>query len=324
MSSRSISVLSALAFFFGLAIVTLVQLPWNTMLWSEIQNTGHTFAFGLLALVALAFLRSSGISTSDRPLRDYLAAFAFCLVAGIAVELVQFKIGGDADPVDVLRDAVGIISFLGFYAVLDPRLAQYWKRKGGIWRTGATTLSLLLLLAGLLPLIGLSTAYLQRDRAFPVLIDFEAGWPMDFISTPNASLSTVPAPSEWHMHNESRVGRLILHPAQYPGLALLEPVTDWSGYAYLSFHIYSENPEAITLILRIHDRRHNYRFDDRFNTKLTIAPGDNAFRIPLEKIRSAPRNRKMDMKAIVNLMIFAVEPDQALQFYLSNIRLERD
>jgi hypothetical protein len=226
--------------------------------------------------------------------------------------------------VDVLRDATGIISFLGFQSVRDPRLAQFWKLKGGLWHTGGAIISLLLLLVSLLPLIGLTTAYLKRDRAFPVLIDFDAGWPLHFIKTPGARLSIVPAPTEWHAPEESRAGLLKLHPARYPGLSLLEPVADWSGYTYLAFHIYSENRETRTLILRVHDRQHNYRFDDRFNTKLTVAPGDNTFRIPLEKIRSAPRDRKMDMTEIVNMTIFAIEPEQALQYYLSDIRLERD
>lgn len=293
------------------------------MLWNEIQNTGHIFAFGLLVLLALTFIRSTGIAASNVP-QGYLLAFAVCLAAGIGVELVQFVTGGDADPVDVLRDALGIISFLGFYTVLDPRLTQHWKRKGDLLRAGVAIFSLLLLLVGLLPVISLSTAYLQRDRAFPVLIDFNAEWPLEFIRTQDASLSTVPTPEGWQQTGDEQVGRLTLYPARYPGLALIEPVADWTGYAYLSFHIYSENPESRTLTLRIHDRQHNWRYDDRFNTKLTVAPGDNAFRVPLAQVRTAPRNRKMDMKAIVNLMIFAVEPEQSLQFYLSNIRLERD
>lgn len=316
--------LLAIAFLSGLAIVTLVQLPANSLLWREIQNTGHSFAFGMLALVAFFLLRTTGLNKGDKPASAYLGAFALCLATGIAVELVQFRIGRDADILDVLRNGIGSISFLGIYAAFDPKLAKYRKKKRGLFRGALVTGSLLLLLAGLLPLIGLSASYLQRDRAFPVLIDFDADWNRSFISTQDSRLQLVPAPPSWQQTGNKRAGLITLYPAQYPGLALHDPVGDWTGYSYLSFHIYSENPQEYTLTLRIHDRQHNWRYEDRFNTRLSIQAGDNLFHIPLEKIRSAPKGREMDMTAISNMTLFAVEPEHPLQFYLSNVRLERD
>jgi len=84
----------------------------------------------------------------------------------------------------------------------------------------------------------------------------------------------------------------------------------------------SESDHPIELVLRIHDRRHNEDYADRFNRSLTFQPGINAFRIPLDEIRAAPAGREMDLSAIERLSVFAVAPEAQLSLYLLELRLE--
>lgn len=322
MDTRLNIVFLGLGFFSCLALVTLVQLPGDMMLWREIQNTGHIPVFGLLTLIALFLNRTTGLTARHNIAQEYLIALTAILVTGITIELVQPAIGRDADIGDVLRNLVGSVSFLGLFAAIDTRLGGFWGTKKRIWRNTLAGLSLLLLITALIPASGLLLSQIQRDRAFPVLIDFDAQWPQAYLSIQNARLSRVDAPDSWPAYANTTVAQITLQPAPYPGITLEEPSSDWSGFSRLAFHVYSEEPQAYRLTLRIHDRQHNYRFEDRYNATFTIVPGDNLIHIPIETIRSAPATRAMDMTAIKNLMIFAIGPERPLQFYLSDIQLK--
>jgi hypothetical protein len=312
----------SLTFIVGLLIVILVELPGNSIFWQEAQNSGHILVFGLLSLVALFILRSIRWFKEHNHTWTYLGAAMLSLLAGIIVEFIQLSVGRDAEILDVLNDVVGILSFLGIYTFVDPALKTFRSKEGGRFFLGIFGISILLLLIGITPLINLTISYYQRDNAFPKLIDFSKRWPLAFISTQDATLQIAEAPEQWQQSGQEHVGKLTLYSAQYPGIALKEPVSDWSSYSYLTFYIYADTTQLIKLSLRINDRQHNQQYDDRFNTSLNIAQGKNQFRISLNDVRNGPNDRELDLHAIEKLVLFSVKSDQAVQFYLSNFYLE--
>jgi len=59
---------------------------------------------------------------------------------------------------------------------------------------------------------------------------------------------------------------------------------DWSAYRNLRFKVASGYGENMDLLVRIHDRKHDYNCQDRFNQKLKIHPELNEIIIPLAQI----------------------------------------
>jgi len=311
-----------LTFLAGLFIVMIGELPGNSLLWREAQNTAHIFAFGFLAIISLLLVQSTSGLKKHHPAWTYPIAVIISLLAGISIELIQMGIGRDAEVHDVIRDLLGILSFLGLYAYFDPALSRYRNQQNRRILSVAMLASLALLIAGLIPLTNLTVSIVQRNTAFPTLIDFSQRWPSAFITTQDAELSVVNLPVQWQHNEPQRFSRMTVYPARYPGLALHEPVPDWSGYSALSFHVYSGATQPFKLALRINDQQHNQEYEDRYTTSFMIMHGANQIRIPLDEIRNGPVDRKLDMQSIDKLMLFAVEPDQPLQFYLSNFNLE--
>ena len=107
-------------------------------------------------------------------------------------------------------------------------------------------------------------------------------------------------------------------------MRITQPYPEWRGFGYFAVDIFSELPEERTIVLRIHDQQHNWQYEDRFNTAITVASGFNRIRIPLNEIRNAPAGREMDLSAIQSVVFFAVAPSESFVLYFDNIRLGYD
>ena len=304
------------------AAITFWQLPGNSLLWRELQNTGHTPLFGCLALAILFILRESFPPVRGNPLLAYPLAGIASLALGIFIELGQLLTHRDPSVSDVLRDLAGIIAALSIYAGIDSRLVSVWHRQHKGLRAGTIALGCCLFLGGLVPLGQQIMVSLQRDSAFPVIIDPGADWSGAFLQFDHATLALVPAPERWTSVSGQHVARLVLKPARYPGIAVIEPYPDWSAFANLRFTLYSSETRPFDLVLRIHDQLHDQAYSDRFNLELRVMPGENVFRIPLASIQYAPADRSMDLKRIAGLMLFAIDITSPVEFYLDTMRLE--
>jgi hypothetical protein len=298
------------------------QLPGDSLLWRELQNSGHIPLFGVLALATLCVLREVSTAARDRPLVEYLAAGFISLVAGIAIEFGQLLTHRDPASADVMRDLAGIVVALGIYAAFDPRMEPVWGKQHGGLRTASVALACLLLLGSLLPLAQLAIACMQREQAFPVIIDFTARWSKPFIQLNHAVLTQVTPPEAWTSAPGPRMARLTLYPAQYPGVAIVEPSPDWAAFETLTFAVYSRESQPVDLVLRVHDKLHNQTLSDRFNQRLTLAQGENRFRIPLAAIQNAPADRGMELSRITELILFATDIVDPVDLYLDKMRLE--
>jgi len=315
--------LSVPAFAAILLGVTCWQLPGHTLLWRELQNTGHTVLFAVLALLALCSYGTAVPARRQRSWQGYLAAGTVCLLCGVGVEIVQLTAGGDADAIDVLRDLAGILVALGGCACLDPRLA----RAGtpllhSAFRTGLLTLTTGLGIAGLYPLASLAWAYHQREQAFPVIIDPAAAWARPFLQLQHASLDPVTDPSVCASTRTGHLARLRLAPVPFAGFSVIEPRPDWSGHELLILDIFSVQPAPLELTLRIHDARHNQVYADRYNRLLTLSQGHNRIRVALAEVRDAPAGREMDMSNIAGVMLFAANADSPTTVCVGALRLK--
>ena len=306
-----------LLFYFAVPLfifaMLFMRLPGDSMLWREFQNAGHMPLFGFIALATLYMLRTYFPTVRDRPLNGYLVSAVVSLGIGVLSEYGQLLTDRDPSSYDVMRDLIGIVAGLGVYAGVDPRMKPLWSNLRRGLRSATVILSCFLFAASLFPLVRLAIASIQRNEAFPVVIDFEAGWSKPFLQLRHATLIAA---------TENQLSQLVFKPARYPGVSMVEPFPDWSAFESLTFVIHSRQSHPFQLVLRIHDKLHNQEHADRFNRSLMIMHGENHLRIPLAEIRNAPAGRELDMTRITGLTLFAVDTVLPVDFYIGSLRLE--
>jgi len=302
-------------------IIAKLKLPSHTYLWREIHNTGHTLLFGAFALAVLTMVRQYWTAIANRPFRQYVFALAITVLSGALVEMAQIYLPGDSDLYDLSRDIAGALAALGFRAAMDRRLAAGARFVGIRLRKLLLGFSGIVLLAALTPLAVLTGAYLHRDLSFPIIADFESNWARPLMKTRKVSLASVSAPPAWN-DNHGKVGRLTFLPAKYPTFSIEEPFPDWNSYSFFSLLIFSPEAEIVTIGLRIEDSHTDNSFDDRFNLTVDLKSGRNEIVVPLEKIRTAPKGRLMDMKSINSIHIYAGVIRSPVTLFLDDIRLK--
>ena len=301
-----------------LLVLCAFQLPGENILAGEINNTGHTPVFGLLALTLLGLSRLILGNAMQDGYKHYLAAFILCISIGALIEFIQFFGQRDADIWDLVRDIAGASSFLGFYATVDCRIRHEWKRGS---RMAVRITSIIVLMAALTPLALCSGAYLHRNAIFPKLLTFDSVWETKFLTTRNAELSRVPPPDGLTVVEGREIGRLTMFPDTYCGFRIAEPCPDWSGFGYLRFDVWNELDSAITLMVRIDDVHHNQEYEDRYNGSFRITPGLNHVSVDLQEVRHAPSSREMDITAIEYIYFFTYKPKEPLTLYIDNVEL---
>ena len=190
-------------------------------------------------------------------------------------------------------------------------------------RAYVTIIAVFLVISACVPLLTVTTAYWQRDGAFPTLLSFGHRWSRAFLSADSCSVEVVLPPSRWTSPSASRVLRVDYQALPYTGIIAQDIYPHWAGYRILHFDIYSESAQAQRLLLRIDDTKYNKRSDDRFNLEIDVNPGENEFKIPLDEIARGPENRMLDLSSIKRIVLFsASHPRAQFALYLSDFALE--
>jgi hypothetical protein len=99
---------------------------------------------------------------------------------------------------------------------------------------------------------------------------------------------------------------------------------NWDHYTFFQFAIYNPSSEDILIICRIHDDEQNengIRYEDRFKRRHLIPHGWHRINVSLNDVKNTPKNRKMNMKKIMNVRFFTINlPDERI-IYLDDVQL---
>ena len=306
-----------------LVIVEKLKPPKATQLWKAVFNSGHAVLFGFFAVSIL--ILSTTLTKRSRPAKyHYYLAFWLSTAVGLLAEALQIYGPRSADIGDFLRNVLGIGSFLLFASTFDGPIVPSNEnaRAYSIWyrRLVATAI----LCVAFIPVIVMSTAYVQRASAFPSICRFRAGWEQHFVETSRCEISQRALPDRWQKVSLDSATYVTFHTGRYRVLSFEEPYPDWTGYARLVFTIYLASPEPIELRLRIEDERYGRQSSDRFDETLRIEPGVNRIAIPLAEVRRGPQTRVLDMSRIQRVSLRAVRPSVPFSFYLDGFRLDEE
>lgn len=294
------------------AIVALLfaSLPASNLWWREAVNSGHTLLFIFLSFVIYHYIKGT-VHVAVNTWLIYLYVLLTGMVLGFAIEILQALVQRGASQGDIYGNFYGIVTGICLIALLELKNRRLQRLHAAFLTFTATGF----LLLGLMPLLQLSWHYIERNNAFPVIADFDESWLSSFVHYNDAEIVKNSA-------SNNNLHQLWLYQGDYPGISIIEPVPDWSGYRNLRLNIYSMHDHSRKLVLRIHDDSHNQNHSDRFNEELPVRPGLNTFAIPLSSIQQGPVERELDLTHIAGVILFSTGLDEPLQFSLGNIFLE--
>jgi len=291
----------------------MTPLPFHGRLASALGDMTHAPVFALLALGCYLAVRRLGIARWSAGLLVWLLVAAF----GLATEVAQSFVGRGDSWMDLLNDALGGAAgvLIGMALEASSRARRTWGIVAGLAIISAAEID---------AVTAVWDCIVQR-RDMPLLASFEGWRELDRWWSGEAEMKRV----ESHATDGRHALKVDLFPGVYPGVVLVEPPRDWSGYKTLAFDVEVEpDPSGDTraapleLIVKIEDLAHNGEYHDRFHRLLKLHPGRHEIRIPLAQIAAAPRGRAMDMQQIKMLQLFSIGLPRQRTFYLDHIRLE--
>ncbi len=312
-TTKILKLLAILLALISACVVLLIKvnLPGDSRVIYELQNSGHALIFCLITFVVIFLINRNFRSISSFTLCSYSALGLF--IFGGLSEFIQPWFGRDSSWSDLLIDGLGIAAGVSLYHA---------------YRNKTRLRFLYLICAGLLLLYGLKNplfwyyAKHERDKNFPVLGDFENYFSSHYFEgSYGGRYSREKAPTAWK-ENNSMVARVEFAHRRWPGIQTFDLRGNWSAHEHLKFDVFNPLSEELTLVLRIHDIKHNNDHDDRFNLTLTIKPGAQTLSIATRDIASTRSGRDLQMGKIRVMMLYMPKPQKKITLYFDNFRLE--
>jgi hypothetical protein len=289
-----------IALFVVLALAGLLLVPISggellsqfPLLRSTLQNAAHPLVF-IVTAVALSAMQRYGRDTGRPPYLAYLVTVCVTLGLGLATEAAQVLQGRDATLEDFINDQLGAGIVLSLYARRDPAFA----RKPSNWRALVGYAGLTCAVLAGLPLLHTAAAYTHRHWALPVVWQSNSAFDQSFM-------------------NETI--------RDYPALSIDEVYPNWQTYRELKIELRNLSSTTVSVTVRAHDRSHDNSHEDRYNEVFALpATSQRTLHIPLDRIRDAPRGRKMDLRHMQGVVVFRDGSDQYRKVQVDEVRLIR-
>ncbi|NMT64499.1 VanZ family protein [Marinobacter orientalis] len=275
-------------------------------LYKSAWNLGHILFFVLLTIAVQPWRIWAGW-------RLWLFATLAVFLFGLGIELLQYGLSRQMDWHDVLRNLLGLWAVLAVW----PRAIRGRFSPPTVWVLRIIVAGLLIAEVGDIARIGIRQY--QVSQLLPALYDFSREDPAPFWNGP---ITATPGNRQNDRQGQLEIS---LSTNRYSGASLDNFPHDWRGYRHLIVTMYNPQRHSMTLNLRINDVKHDLgdnAYNDRFNIRLELPPGEHSFRLDLDRIRDAPAGRRMDMGAVRRLGLFVSGLTEPKTVYLRDIRLE--
>lgn len=289
----------------ALLLLLVLPLPDTGRAGEALLDLLHAPAFAVLGFLVAGAVRArrpnAGIATI---VLIWLALASF----GTGAEYAQRLFDRHSSWQDALANALGAGAGLLWSAV---RRSVFPVRLAGL---GLSVV--LILVAGRDALRTLADSYRQSSE-MPLLGSFEHELELSRWSARECRTARV----KEHATDGGWSLRLDLQAGRHPGAALDVPPPDWSPYEELVFDLFLEDGPAVNLIVKVADVEHEGGREDRFERRIRLSSGPQRIVIPLSDVAAAPESRRLDLRRISLLQIFAVRLTEPQTLYLDNVRL---
>jgi VanZ family protein len=300
-----------------LAAVVFSPDPGSSRAIAAAHDFAHAPVFGCVSVLLLVWLRGFRPTRDHRLITQYAVAIAGGAGLGLATEIAQAFAGRDASWVDLRSDVLGSIAFAAMFALIDARIDRR-----SLSRT-LCALGVILMIVHSLPFVQTLLAYVRRNQEFPTLFEARDSTPDAFIGRLRSEFAYEPLPPLFATTQNEQALHIRFTNGPWLGMYVDEPRPDWSGYQTLAVDLTNPSDAPLHMVIRVHDRAHNYRFEDRFNRAFRVPAATRmTLLIPLAEIESAPDGRKLDLCEIAQIILFTAERNAGRDLYVSRIWLQ--
>lgn len=303
-----------------IALVLIAVFGAGALLWPEpntlLAASARDFArFLILALMTYAGIRAL-VSLGLARVKASLITAGAALSLGVAVELAEMAAGSRFAVRDVAMDLAAGLCGLVASLVRLPGI--------GVGRRMAWLgLFILLLLAAVSPFAQTLHAYVERNSAFPVLLDARRNEGLFWVRTMPAPVSIRPVDTRLQKELDELAFVVPLDEGGMPGLAIDEPYGDWRGYSTLALDLINPGDTALDLILNVDDMRGSGAPGDRYDERVLLAPRSRTIlRTSLESIVRSIPHRRFALDDMDIVMIYRRGPANGEQLMVRRIWLE--
>lgn len=275
----------------------------------DVWNSGHLFLFALISYGYFSLDSKVNHSISYKIILTTIIS----LILGSAIEIIQFLLHRGFSKGDIINDLLG--GYIGLLA-----LAVFNKQQTLKLKATALILIIFCFAAGLRNMEKNLLDEWNMRQQFPVLSDFENQLEMSRWENRRTVLQRTQEFTKTGVYSL----KISFLPGRYPNISLEHFINNWSDYKAIRYSIYNPSNKIHTFQMKVYDKKHNSRgrnYNDRFNHKISVAPGWNTFNIPLTDIINAPKNRLMNMQQIKGFSLFTDQLKQPLTIYVDNIHL---
>ena len=281
---------------FGLAELRLTPFLWDL---------GHIPLYFAVGWFLLGYLQSH---YRLKFLSLFVTLNAIAVLLGLLIEEVQQLQGRHYSFMDIYLNCLGVSLALAFHpsAEFKHRVSQT------ILRFGVAAL----LLVALIPVTKHGVDWIAAKSSFPILSDFESTFELE--RWKGKELAII------ELEGGNRVLSHQFDVTQYSSLYFNHVPGDWLGYDCFRFQVINPAEKVLHLTVRIHDRMHResgYDYNDRFNLSVRVSPGVNDYKVTLDAVSSAPRDRSMNLEEISEVIFFTITLDEKVTLYFDNIEL---
>ncbi len=296
--------------------------PNDSLLWRTVYDLGHVPLFGVIGLLMLWIVRQV-LAPGAGVWAQLILALLATAVLSLVTELAQIgQAGRDASVGDAVNNLTGAVCFLAIAAALTPRAWRGAAEAGPLASRLVFLGAVLALAIAFSPLATVAWSYAMRSARLPVIAELGSSWQAPLISATTTEIRRVPAPPGWTAREGEEVARVRFLDAPWPGVTVREPWPDWAGYSRFRFSVWSDLEEPVQLNLRVDDGTRTRAWRDRYDGSVIVMPGANDFTIPLDTIRSGPREREMDLSDVSQFFLFTSRPARPFELYFSDVWLE--
>lgn len=270
----------------------------------QLWNCGHIAFFAALTLLLHQYI-------SLAHWHRWLLLTVSVLIIGIVIEFIQGAIGRHKSWQDVLYNLAGV--WLGLFWFLTPS-PRVWVGR---------VFALIAFSPAAMNVAVAAKNYAILYQQIPIMSSFESAADMQQLHF-NAQQVQI-TQSIKHVAEGKFSAELTLNTGRYSGVRMSVAIGDWTSYQQLKMNFFNPEQDLLIVMLRISDKQHDRganSFDDRFNLLLTLKPGLNEVVIPLSKLETAPKTRKMNMAEISSLGIFASNLQEPRKLYWDYIYLD--
>ena len=294
----------------------------RTLLSRYIVNSAH-FIIGMGVMLFLSWCFPVGIifrlaqrkaelsCTGSCP--RWKLGVVICISLGVLIvlELIQPFAGRSSDAIDFVLGLAGVLCAACLLNAWRIRTRKRWC---------FILFALMLIISVIIPVPYIVFQQVKIKRMFPGLVSFEYPYEMWGLEIRNVDVERVSTNAS---HGVCALELVRTNTMDYSGITIIPLNNDWTGAAHIALDVTLNGRINIPFWVRVDDKL-DPAYRDRGQSLLSLHPGFQTIRLPLETLAETPSGRQLNLGNIHSMTLFFDKASPTGMVVLDNIRLIND